>query len=238
MGSDSATKAAPALRLIERNRPSATCKGTAAWSLPDVSARGRTGSDSNVVGVHDKFSVGGLDMGTIIRNNSRKRMQARSDVPEYLCIYSTQIAGTLLAECISASEWREEHAALQGTEELEWENIQNLHQDPFADIIQREGTTKLRKLDRSIAFALKHLYQYRCQICGELIGEQYGSNLIHAHHIVPFTQSLNNNPENILIVCPNHHGIIHDVNPLYLREKRAFSYPNGFVEPLAINLHL
>ena len=66
MGSDSATKAAPALRLIERNRPSATCKGTAAWSLPDVSARGRTGSDSNVVGVHDKFSVGGLDMGTII----------------------------------------------------------------------------------------------------------------------------------------------------------------------------
>ena len=172
------------------------------------------------------------------RNNSRKRMQARSDVPEYLCIYSTQIAGTLLAECISASEWREEHAALQGTEELEWENIQNLHQDPFADIIQREGTTKLRKLDRSIAFELKQLYQYRCQICGELIGEQYGSNLIHAHHIVPFTQSLNNNPENILIVCPNHHGIIHDVNPLYLREKRAFSYPNGFVEPLAINLHL
>ena len=66
MGSDSAAKAAPALRLIERNRPSATCKGTAAWSLPDVSARGRTGSDSNVVGVHDKFSVGGLDMGTII----------------------------------------------------------------------------------------------------------------------------------------------------------------------------
>ena len=69
MGSDSATKAAPALRLIERNRPSATCKGTAAWSLPDVSARGRTGSDSNVVGVHDKFSVGGLDMGTIIRRH-------------------------------------------------------------------------------------------------------------------------------------------------------------------------
>ena len=66
MGSDSAAKAAPALRLIERNRPSATCKGTAAWSLPDVSARGRTGSDSDVVGVHDKFSVGGLDTGTII----------------------------------------------------------------------------------------------------------------------------------------------------------------------------
>ena len=47
MGSDSSTKAVPALRLIERNRPSATCKGTATWSLPSVSARGRTGSDSD-----------------------------------------------------------------------------------------------------------------------------------------------------------------------------------------------
>ena len=100
MGSDSATKAAPALRLIERNRPSATCKGTAAWSLPDVSARGRTGSDSNVVGVHDKFSVGGLDMGTIIIFShvnavKRKQFNAKSSYDLFAYTYSQALANAL-----------------------------------------------------------------------------------------------------------------------------------------------
>ena len=78
-----------------------------------------------------------------------------------------------------------------------------------------------------------------CQvICGQYIGEPYGSHLIHAHHIHYFVHSLNNNANNIMIVCPNHHAIIHDLNPTFDFAQKQFHYPNGYVEGLAINLHL
>jgi predicted HNH restriction endonuclease len=69
-------------------------------------------------------------------------------------------------------------------------------------------------------------------------GHKYGSNLIHAHHIEPFSQSLNNNASNIMILCPNHHGIIHDQNPQFDRKRKVFQYPNGYAEGLKVNLHL
>lgn len=47
------------------------------------------------------------------------------------------------------------------------------------------------KLNKQMLADLKIYYKYRCQICGEYIEERYGSNLIHAHHIDYFTQSLN-----------------------------------------------
>ena len=68
--------------------------------------------------------------------------------------------------------------------------------------------------------------------------KKYGSTLIHAHHIEYFTKSLNNNPENILIVCPNHHGIIHDCNPEFNATEKTYHYPNGLVEGLTLNRHI
>jgi len=85
---------------------------------------------------------------------------------------------------------------------------------------------------------LKILYGYRCQVCGQYIGEKYGSNLIHAHHIKYFTKSLNNNSNNIMVLCPNHHGIIHDKNPIFNAQTKTFLYPNGYEEGLKLNLHL
>lgn len=41
-----------------------------------------------------------------------------------------------------------------------------------------------------------------------------------------------------MIVCPNHHAIIHDLNPIFDFVQKQFHYPNGYVEGLAINLHL
>ena len=85
---------------------------------------------------------------------------------------------------------------------------------------------------------LKQLYGYRCQICGAFIGEKYGSSLIHAHHIEYFTKSMNNDASNVLIVCPNHHGIIHDRNPVFDFQKKIYRYPNGYQEGLKLNLHI
>ena len=97
---------------------------------------------------------------------------------------------------------------------------------------------KVRKMNRAIGDGLKQLYGYRCQICGAFIGEKYGSSLIHAHHIEYFTKSMNNDARNVLIVCPNHHGIIHDRNPVFDFQKKIYRYPNGYQEGLKLNLHI
>lgn len=97
---------------------------------------------------------------------------------------------------------------------------------------------KIRVYNTEIIRRLKSLYSNRCQICGCCCGEVYGSHLVHAHHIDYFSRSLNNDASNILIVCPNHHGIIHDTNPQFDKNNLVYHYPNGFVEGLKINYHL
>ena len=44
--------------------------------------------------------------------------------------------------------------------------------------------------------------------------------------------------DNLLIVCPNHHRIIHAANPTFDRQQKIYIYPNGYAEGLKLNLHL
>jgi predicted restriction endonuclease len=71
-----------------------------------------------------------------------------------------------------------------------------------------------------------------------LIGEEYGSHIAEAHHIDYFVNSLNNDANNQMILCPNHHSIIHDVNPFFDRKRLIYIYKNGFEEKLMLNQHL
>ena len=156
---------------------------------------------------------------------------------EFLAIYSSPIPDTLLFDCIVNGEFREETSELCSFGEVVAESILD-GTDPHADILLKTRVCKIRKLTKTILNDLKIAYGYRCQICGECIGEKYGSNLIHAHHIDYFTKSINNDASNIMVVCPNHHGIIHDQNPVFDRRNKCFHYPNGYVEGLKLNMHL
>ena len=62
---------------------------------------------------------------------------------------------------------------------------------------------------------LKRLYAYRCQICGQNVGEEHGVNIAEAHHIKYFSKSVDNSSDNLLILCPNHHSLIHVLNPKF-----------------------
>ena len=165
-------------------------------------------------------------------NSSFRGFQPQQGQEEYLAIYA--VNGSMLFECIPYTEYNDGVREIKTMEEIAFET----QRDDGAYVEERIGVRKIRHLSRSIGNSLKELYGYRCQICGEFIGEKYGSKLIHAHHIEYFTKSLNNNPENILIVCPNHHGIIHDCNPVFDRTEKAFRYPNGLVEGLVLNRHI
>lgn len=166
--------------------------------------------------------------------NKEKPFELPDEKREVLAIYSTPVVGTLLFDCISNSEYKSEIADVKTFSE---QTIEQLIDDD-ADIIEKQRIVKIRKISKTIGNNLKEFYGYRCQICGEYIGEKYGSQLIHAHHIDYFVNSLNNNSENILIVCPNHHYIIHDKNPQFDRRNKLYIYPNGYKEGLILNKHL
>lgn len=169
----------------------------------------------------------------------RTMIRLPENLKEYLAVYTTEYEDSYLIETISSEDILELKAAMQGQQERVMETKFNYDvMDSHAALLESERIVKIRKLNKKIGDNLKLLYGYRCQICGRWIGENYGSHIIEAHHIDYFVNSLNNDADNQLIVCPNHHSIIHDVNPIFDRRRLLYIYPNGFKEGLALNYHL
>jgi 5-methylcytosine-specific restriction endonuclease McrA len=169
--------------------------------------------------------------------NSRKQLLVPENISGNIIIYSTEIDDVIIFECVTCDEIAYTKQFVQVYNEIEIEAILNMSDDS-STLIEKSKIIKTRKLNKSICSSLKHLYEYKCQICGKFIGEKYDTNVIHSHHIEPFSLTLNNNPDNIMIICPNHHGIVHATNPIFNRKDKCFIYPNGYIEELKINLHL
>lgn len=110
-------------------------------------------------------------------------------------------------------------------------------QDTTSTFLLRQSEHKVRIYNRSIIENLKKLYQYRCQICG-CSTQEYGTSIVEAHHILSFSESQNNDSDNILILCPNHHRLIHRANPIFDKKKKIFIFPNGVELQITFNLHL
>lgn len=161
------------------------------------------------------------------------------DIKEYLIIYTTEYEDTYLLDTITTSDiYRIKEITKDQAERVYEESFNYDVIDEDASLVIDKRIVKLRKYNQSIGKNLKELYEYRCQICGKRVGEIYDSNVVEAHHIDSFIKSLNNNMNNIMIVCPNHHSIIHDVNPIFNIKKKVFIYDNGFKEGLKLNYHL
>lgn len=158
---------------------------------------------------------------------------------EYLVVYATEQPDLFVLEAINAEEMTTMRSIVQTQSELDFENrLISDFIDPEATIVERIAWQKMRKVNRKIGSGLKILYHNRCQICGQDIGEHYGIHISEAHHIEYFVRSLNNEASNQMIVCPNHHRIIHAVNPEFNWKKKVYVYPNGLEEGLLINYHL
>ena len=121
--------------------------------------------------------------------------------------------------------------------EEEIERIIN-QQDMNARVVQKSKISNTRVFDNSIQKSLKKLYQYRCQICGATATVMYGVDVSEAHHIDYFTRSANNNPANIIILCPDHHRIVHKAKAVFNYNMHQFEYENAKVDTLMYNLHL
>lgn len=171
--------------------------------------------------------------------NQRKFIKIPEEYKEYLAIYTTAYPDTYLLECITLEDTKVAKTIMAREDEQKYEASINYNLvDPNAAIAAMNQIVKIRKLNRAIGENLKLLYDYRCQICGENFGSKYGANITESHHIDPFVKSLNNNTENQIVVCPNHHRIIHRANPIFDRKKLVFIYDIGVQESIILNHHL
>jgi predicted HNH restriction endonuclease len=110
--------------------------------------------------------------------------------------------------------------------------------DSDADYKLTATFAKVRQLNRGIIKGLKIYYGGNCQICGDNLGSQYGVDLSEAHHIEYFSISMNNKPDNLIVLCPNHHRLIHKTNPTFDKGEKMFVFPNGCLVKLMLNKHL
>lgn len=169
----------------------------------------------------------------------RSYIKLPDELKEYLAIYTTEYEDTFLLEPIAQDDFQVMKKAIQGMRERTVENeIEYEMEDKSSGIEKKLQIVKIRKLNRKIGENLKLLYGYRCQICGQVIGEKYGSHIAEAHHIDYFVNSLNNDANNQMIVCPNHHSIIHDANPVFDRRRMVYRFDNGAEERIILNKHL
>ena len=83
---------------------------------------------------------------------------------------------------------------------------------------------------------LKLLHNFKCQICGITIQKKNGGFYIESAHIKEKSKAGPETPDNILILCPNHHKEFDygDRNIVKHSEKEIIVKMNG--EQYTINL--
>ncbi len=166
-------------------------------------------------------------------------MKIPEDKKEFFVIYTTEYEDTYLVDCITSTEVIAARELIVKEDEQSYEaSINYSILDPTASIKNVQKLEKIRKLNRAIGETLKALYNYRCQICGENFGEEFDVHIVESHHIDPFVVSMNNDSTNQIVICPNHHRVIHKAEPIFDRTRFLFIYSNGREDKLILNKHL
>jgi hypothetical protein len=65
----------------------------------------------------------------------------------------------------------------------------------------------------------------------------YGVAFSETHHIQYLSQGGPDVSGNIVVLCPNHHRIVHATDARFNRQSLAYEYPNGLCEPLILPDH-
>lgn len=92
--------------------------------------------------------------------------------------------------------------------------------------------------NRQLVEDLNSLYLGRCQLCGFDSRTLYSADSSEAHHIIYRSRGGQDAMENLMLLCPNHHTIVHRTDAAFDFSKLHFVFPNGRIEPLCMNKHL
>ena len=102
----------------------------------------------------------------------------------------------------------------------------------------RTRDQRVRVYNTSIIKQLKRLYGGCCQLCGKNAFDEFNVDISEAHHIAHFSDSQNNDSSNIIILCPNHHRLVHKLNPKFDSERGCFVFSDNSELRIEIDFHL
>lgn len=141
-----------------------------------------------------------------------------------------------------------EPRAYQIADEVALENAFEKSEDTLRETVEsyHTGVSKQKKLllqrsyarNRNYVQQLHSFYGGRCQLCGfdpELL---YQVRVSCSHHIVYLSRGGPDNLQNLMLVCPNHHEVIHAVDAVFDFKDLCYVFHNGRREPLILNTHL
>lgn len=108
------------------------------------------------------------------------------------------------------------------------------------------GISKPRRLllqrsyrrNRALVEELHQLYKGRCQLCGFDPQLLYGVRACSGHHIVFLSRGGEDKLENLILICPNHHEVVHATNAVFDFKDLHYVFSNMRREPLVLNQHL
>lgn len=108
------------------------------------------------------------------------------------------------------------------------------------DSIRWETVPEHKQITRNseLPVILKELYNYKCQVCEHDFKPTYGIPYSETHHIIWLARGGVDHSNNLIVVCPNHHRIIHEAKPKFDRNNFKYIYPNGYQESLILKDHL
>ena len=66
----------------------------------------------------------------------------------------------------------------------------------------------------------------------------FNADISEAHHIAYFSDSQNNDSSNIIILCPNHHRLIHKLNPKFDYNRGCFVFSENSELRIELDFHL
>ena len=122
-------------------------------------------------------------------------------------------------------------------DESDLEKILN-YRDTSASIELRTSDRRVRVYNTGIIRQLKRLYGGCCQLCGENAFREFNADISEAHHIAYFSDSQNNDSSNIIILCPNHHRLIHKLNPKFDYNRGRFVFSENSELRIELDFHL
>lgn len=223
----------------------------------DMNAFKRLGFDSQALGFKSISNVFGrkdsylrrlrdeYDVITSSHRNGQKNRPPRPRIVQaktYLSGYSfDELSCIVESLIINASPVINVESNAEIVKDLTEEEIERIinAKDNSSRIEYRSSATKsVRIYDRSIISGLKALYKGQCQLCSCLPLSTFDCDISEAHHIEFFSETQNNDASNIIIVCPNHHRIIHKLNPVFNKEKLEYVFPDETILKIKLNYHI
>lgn len=150
---------------------------------------------------------------------------------------SQMISGLVNARGMNKNNPSSEVTAVASIAETSLEDIVNGHVSAASlNPVVRESYQRV--YDQKSLNKLKEYYHNRCQICGCDAGAEYGVGIAEIHHIIPFSESQDNSLGNLIVLCPNHHRLIHKTKAEYDPENCRFILADGMTIPILLTDHL